>query len=333
MAKEYNITENNIFHNLVIIMAKFTGDTAKKILANEIHVQTLLQQHPEYQAEVLRELSSMKGSRDLKRVQAMMNKYTSSAKLAGSLICKSGFNEKTVNTFLPNIIKARIALYMLEQINIVASSQSSATNVRFNIWDGMLLQKLLFSKGFERKPVSLGLFKVCWKLVMNKKILMPLVNQKGIYCFYSKALIRELIRLIGDKKCVEIAAGDGTLTRFLNDAHTDCKATDDYSWEHYITYPDFVEKADAKAALFKYAPEVVLCSWPVPQNTYEKHVFKTSSVKLYIVIGTRNPAFTGDFGAYNEAEQFTMELNERLSSLILPPSNENAVYIFRRKEH
>ncbi|MFD1179114.1 hypothetical protein ACFQ3W_22810 [Paenibacillus puldeungensis] len=314
-------------------MAKFTGDTAKKILANEINVQTLLHQHPEYQEEVLRELSIMKGSYDLKRIQAMMNKYTSSAKLAGNLIYKSGFNEKTVNTFLPNIIKARMALHLLEHASIAASAQSPTKNVRFNLWDGMVLQRLLFSKGFERKPVSLGLFNFCWKFVLNKKILMPLVNQKGIYCFYSKALIRELIRLIGDKKCLEIAAGDGTLTRFLNDAHARCKATDDYSWEHYITYPDFVEQADAKAALFKYTPEVVLCSWPVPQNTYEKHVFKTSSVKLYIVIGTRNPAFTGDFGAYNEAEQFTMELNERLSSLILPPSNENAVYIFRRKEH
>lgn len=159
---------------------------------------------------------------------------------------------------------------------------------------------------------------------------MPLVNKKGIYCFYSKALIRELSIIIGDKRCLEIAAGDGTLTKFLNDNGTKCIATDDYSWEHYITYPDFVENVDAKTALNKYSPEVVLCSWPVPKNTYEKHVFKTRSVELYIVIGTNNPRHTGDFESYRSVENFTMEKNDKMSSLILPPSDENAVYIFRR---
>jgi hypothetical protein len=92
-----------------------------------------------------------------------------------------------------------------------------------------------------------------------------------------------------------------------------------------------VEKADAKTALHKYSPEVVICSWPVANNTYEKHVFRTSSVQLYIVIGTKNPTVTGNFETYHSADNFYMEYSERLSTLILPPSDDNAVYIFRRK--
>lgn len=312
-------------------MRNFTNDTAHKILANEISVETLLQQYPEYQAEVLQELSILKSTRNSNLIPAILDKYTVSAKMANHKISKSGFNEKTVNAFLPNVIKARFAIHLLEQLNITASSKTPAGNVKFTLWDGVILQKLLFKKGLERKPVSLGLFRMCWRILLNKKILMPLVNKKGIYCFYSKPLINELSSLIGDKKCLEIAAGDGTLTKFLNQKNINCTATDDYSWKHYIDYPGFVEQADAKAALHKYSPVVVLCSWPVPKNPYEKHVFKTDSVDLYIVLGTKDPAVTGDFDAYYSADKFTMELSERLSSLLLPPSPDNAVYIFRRK--
>ncbi|WP_227011507.1 hypothetical protein [Paenibacillus lutimineralis] len=52
---------------------------------------------------------------------------------------------------------------------------------------------------------------------------------------------------------------------------------------------------------------------------------------MYIVIGTNNPAVTGNFETYRGADDFDMEYSERLSSLILPPSDDNAVYIFRRK--
>ncbi|OPA78499.1 SAM-dependent methyltransferase [Paenibacillus selenitireducens] len=311
-------------------MRNFTKDTAKKILANEISVEALLQLYPEYKDEVLKELRALKNTHESNLIDAIINKYTASAKNAGNKISKSGLNEKTVSTFLPEIIKARFAIYLLEQLNVAVSSKEPTKNVRFNLWDGTILQKLLFKQGFERKPVSLGLFKFFWRFIVNKQILMPLVNKKGIYCFYSKALIKELSSLIGDKKCLEIAAGDGTLTRFLKGEQMNCLATDDYSWEHYIKYPGFVEKADAKNALHKYNPEVVLCSWPVPKNSYEKHVFKTNSVDLYIVIGTKNPAITGDFDTYNSVDKFTMEINDRLSSLLLPPSEDNAVYIFRR---
>ncbi|AIQ48492.1 SAM-dependent methyltransferase [Paenibacillus sp. FSL R7-0273] len=312
-------------------MRKFTNETAKKIMANETPVEAMLKQYPEYKDEVLRELGEIKKNTGSNVVQAIIDRYTASAKIANTKISKSGMNEATVNAFLPNIIKARFAIYLLEQLNIAVSAKTPDSNVRFNRWDGMLLQKLLFRKGFERKPVSLPLFRFFWRFIKDKKILMPLVGKKGIYCFYSKALIKELSALAQDRKCLEIAAGDGTLTRFLNEAGTTCTATDDYSWKHYIDYPAFVEKADAKTALVKYSPEVVLCSWPVPKNPYEKHVFRTDSVQLYIVIGTRNPLKTGDFDAYHDAGQFTMELSERLSALLVPPSEDKAVYLFRRK--
>ncbi|SOC06402.1 hypothetical protein SAMN05880501_104269 [Ureibacillus xyleni] len=313
-------------------MKNLTKDISKKILANEIPVETLLSQFPEYKNEVFNEINLQIDKNDPNLIYVLIEKYTIAAKVSIDKITKSGFNEKTLNAFMPNIIKARFALFLLEQLRLSALANKHTKKIRLNLWDGFILQKLLFKNDLVRKPASLYLFKFFWKFISNKQSLMPLVNEKGIYCFYSRELIKELSTLTEGKECLEIGAGDGTLTRFLNAENIHCTATDDYSWEHCITYPDFVEKADAKAALQKYNPEVVICSWPVPKNTYEKHVFKTNSVNLYIVIGTRNPAFTGDIDSYLNAANFTMEYSEKLSSLVLPPSNENAVYLFRRKE-
>lgn len=312
-------------------MSKFSKEAAKKILANELAVEALLKQYPEYQEEVLKEIENLKKKYGDGVIRAVINKYTTDAKIANEKIYKSGFNSKTLDSFLPMIIKARLAFFLLENINVSIASKKISRKTRLKLWDGIILQRLLFKKGLERKPVKISLFKFFWPFIIDKKLLMPLLNEKGIYCFYTKELIGQLSKLIGDRKCLEIAAGDGTLSRFLTESGIDCLSTDDYSWKHYITYPDFVEKADAKDALKKYNPEAVVCSWPVPGNTYEKNVFMTDSVSLYIVIGTKNPQFAGNFDAYKKAEEFTMELNEELSALILPPSGENAVYIFRRK--
>ncbi|AWB44718.1 SAM-dependent methyltransferase [Paenibacillus sp. CAA11] len=312
-------------------MRNFSGETARKILVDEINVETLLKLYPDYQEEVLQEIKALKNSDKPNFIKAILDKYTYSAKIAKNKISTSGMNERTIKVFLPDIIKARLAFYLLEQLNVIASSNTTNNSVRFNLWDGTILQKLLFRRGFERKPVSVRVFRIFWRLIINKRVLLPLVNQKGIYCFYSKELIKELSVLIGEKSCVEIGAGDGTLTAFLNKQQLlECRATDDYSWKHYITYPDFVEKADSKTALNKYQPKAVICSWPVPKNTYERHVFQSDSVDLYIVIGTKNATYTGDFETYYNQQCFSMELDEHLSSLILPPSDENAVYIFRR---
>jgi hypothetical protein len=161
---------------------------------------------------------------------------------------------------------------------------------------------------------------------------MPLVQPEGIYCFYSRQLVDELVRMIGVRSCLEIAAGDGTLTRFLAGRGVRITATDDYSWKHEVHYQDFVVKRDARASLREYAPEVVLCSWPPAGNTFEQQVFRTGSVQLYIVIGSRHRFAAGNWDEYCRQSAFDLEESEKLSGFVLPPELDAAVYLFRRKQ-
>ncbi len=96
-------------------------------------------------------------------------------------------------------------------------------------------------------------------------------------------------------------------------------------------YPDSVVKRDAREALKVYAPEVVICSWPPADNDFECRVFKTRSVQIYIVIGSRHRFAAGNWNDYKRQSAFTFEKEEALSRLILPPELGSAVYIFRRQ--
>lgn len=183
---------------------------------------------------------------------------------------------------------------------ISAASGIESGTVRFNLLNGFIAQTLLFSHDLERKPVSLFWFRLIWPLIWQKRYLMPLVQPKGIYCFYSRQLIEALSRIIGKRNCLEIAAGDGTLSRFLKHQGVQVTATDDYSWQHSVSYPEWVVKNDAQDALSRYSPEIVICSWPPARNGFERQIFRTRSVQLYILITSRHQHAAGNWDAYRE---------------------------------
>lgn len=206
-----------------------------------------------------------------------------------------------------------------------------AGKAQFNRMNGYLVQKLLFSKEDERKPVSLFWFRLLWPCISQRNILMRSVEFKGIYCFYSKKLVQSLATMIGSKSCLEIAAGDGTLTRFIKDQGTQIIATDNRAWRFSINYPDTVIDCDAEEALRKYNPEIVICSWPPKNNDFEHYIFKTDSVQTYILIASRSESVSGNWAEYRKQSTFSFEEDKKLSKLVLPPELEPAVYIFRRK--
>ncbi|MFZ2302717.1 MAG: hypothetical protein WAW10_12725 [Gallionella sp.] len=243
-------------------------------------------------------------------------------------------SRKSIEAALSQLVRSRMAHEAVKKLclsTLVADTGVTKGKLRFNLFNGFVAQKLLFSKGLERKPVSLFWFRLLWPIVWQKKRLMPLVQPKGIYCFYSRELIEVLSEMIGAGSCLEIGAGDGTLSRFLKNEGVKITATDNYSWKNAVEYPEGVIKLDAREALSTYAPEVVICSWPPSQNDFERRVFDTPSVLLYIVIGSRHQFAFGNWSDYRKQSSFDIEEDKKLGALVLPPELESAVYVFRKK--
>jgi hypothetical protein len=245
---------------------------------------------------------------------------------------KSEKNPRVLEAAFPHLLREHLAHLALRRTSTALATKETSGSVRLGLWSGTVIQRLLFKQGLERKPASLASFKFWWRFVFDRKLLMPLVQPRGIYCFYSRELISALGELIAGQPCVELGAGDGTLSRFLHDAGVHVTPSDNGSWGNSIHYPDQVERIDAKAALKKHQPRVVLTSWAPPGNTFERTIFETPSVQTYVTIGSRHRGAAGNFDAYERQTAFEWSLDERLSALVLPPELDPAVYVFRRRQ-
>ena len=75
----------------------------------------------------------------------------------------------------------------------------------------------------------------------------------------------------------------------------------------------------------------MICSWPPAGNDFEREVFETGSVELYVVVASKHQFATGNWEAYEEQTAFAFADDPALSKLVLPPELDAAVYVFRRR--
>lgn len=282
--------------------------------------------YPEEWAVVERDLMAVVDSGDSAQLTAYVRGLARPAAVAGGARAATpGLDPR-----LAAIIRQRMAAEAIRGLSVSAATGVTSGTVRFGKVNGSIIQGLLFSEGLTRKPVPLKKARRAWPMLKERKKLMPLVQPKGIYCFYSDQLVEALTALIGNRSALEIAAGDGTLTRFLRDAGADIVATDDHSWKD-VAFPADVERLDARQALGRYRPQVVLCSWPPAGNTFEAGVFQTPSVETYVVIGNRHIGGWGNHQAYAAQDTFDRRDDEDLAALVWPPELESVVYVFTRR--
>ena len=170
-----------------------------------------------------------------------------------------------------------------------------------------------------------------WKFVSQKGHVLRGIKKSGIYSIYTQTFIDRIKTQVAGRSCIEIAAGDGTLSKFLNDTGAQVTATDDHSWKHVVNFPEFVENLDAKDALKKYNPNVVLCAWPPPGNKFEKHVFANKGVETYILITSKHQFAAGNWDEYKRNNDFDVEVHSDLGKFLFPPEVDSEVIIFSRK--
>jgi len=306
--------------------ARRTPREVQAWLASEPSLEQLRDAYPAEWATVDRELRTVVDTGDPAALDAYVRRLAKPPPVKrGAAVTSAGLDPVLAAT-----IRQRMAALAVRSLGLRAATGVERGALRFGRINGTVIQHLLFERGLRRKPASRTLFRLVWPLLTQRRRLMPLVQPQGIYCFYSAQLITALAQLIGDRPALEIAAGDGTLSRFLAERGVAIEATDDGSWEA-ITVPAEVTKLDAREALKTRQPQVVLCSWPPAGNPFEAEVFRTASVEQYIVIGNGHLAGWGNHDAYAEQTTFERHDEHSLARLVLPPELESVVYVFTRR--
>ena len=300
-------------------------------LLDSASLDELMERFPAEWETVGKELVAATARKHSEEIEAFVVRAREAAVPFHQRVERSHKNPQVMASALPYLVRARMAQLAAQRVLQAAALGTAGGRVRFGLWSGFLVQRLFFSQGLVRKLVSLRAFRFWWPLVTQKRLLMPLVQPRGMYAFYSRELVQGLATRIGDRFCLEIAAGDGTLTRFLSDAGVTIRATDDQSWAHVIRYPDEVTKMDAAAALALYQPKAVLCSFPPPKNSFELEIFRTPSVDLYLVLTTRHRFAAGDWSAYGSQTDFDWHADEALARMLLPPEIDPQVLVFERR--
>ncbi|MBE9609242.1 SAM-dependent methyltransferase [Chitinilyticum piscinae] len=308
-----------------------SGEQKLALLQSQPGLTALAEACPEDWLAVEDELAQVFSRRDPAELKALIER-ASHQQQAGERFLRGERDGRAFALFASQQVRLRLTELALRQYAFSAATGVTRGKVRFNLWNGLLAQKLFFERDLVRKPVSLRTFRLIWPLIGQKRLLMPLVEKRGIWCFYSRELIAGLAALIAGRRTLEIAAGDGTLSRFLTAAGTDVTASDDYSWQGAVNYPELVQKLDALAAVQRFQPQVMICCWPPSGNVFEKQLFRQRCVETYIVIGSRSRFITGNWREYEAQTAFVWGEVPELSRLVLPPELQAGVWVFERKQ-
>ena len=148
-------------------------------------LSSLREAFPDLWKEVESDFASIVQARDHARLHRLLYPFERSADPKAR---KAAIAPRDKAELVKTLVKQRmLALAVAEAGRAIASGTSG--KLKLNLWNGLIIQKLFFEKELERKPVSSIWFKLLWPLVGQKRLLMPLVEPKGIYGFYSRGFV------------------------------------------------------------------------------------------------------------------------------------------------
>jgi hypothetical protein len=230
---------------------------------------------------------------------------------------------------IPPVVRSRMVHLALKKVlTTQIGADQPVRQSRADLW---LCNHLIYHRYRRHQPVSAMAMRFLWPLIRNKPAAMAAAKRLGIYCFYSDRLIELMASRFAGRNVLEIAAGTGILSLLLSGRGVQSVATDDKSWSQTVRYGRHVQDLDAVSALRTMRPEVVICSWPPPGNTFEQAVFQTPTVRDYVVIGSRHQFATGARHAYDQQKAFTLTTVPYPEQLVLPKELDSEVLWFTRR--
>jgi len=138
----------------------------------------------------------------------------------------------------------------------------------------------------------------------------------GMVGFVSWRWVNPFVDWINGRKCLEIMSGRGWLSHALKLKDVDVIATDNLSWQKSSknwdeTLTD-IEEIDAVQAIEKYGADVdiVICSWPIPDDTAFKSLKRLNEVNpkaVFVFIGEARSVTCADIDFYEHFKEIEDE--------------------------
>ncbi len=216
-----------------------------------------------------------------------------------------------------------------------------------------------FDNEAYRKIHSLEKTLIMVSKLMQQGLYTPYVDKRGLFTintFEFFEILKSVIEQNLSTKILELGAGDGSLSAFLNEKYgTKIKAVDDFAYGRKLeginsvladrpSY-ELVENLKLAEALEKYEPELVISSWLVnPKYNMgdDCKILDFPSVKKYLWIGDNTKRFSSSPELWNRKDchyekidlkfsEFTQldNLNNPLTFIDINNSNEILKYLIK----
>ncbi len=157
------------------------------------------------------------------------------------------------------------------------------------------------------------------------------ITKASGYAVLTMEWLRPMAAWIGERRCLEVMGGCGSLSKALADLGVDVVCTDSYGWSGkaatWFESPWMpVEKIDAVSAICKYGPDVdlVICSWPYMDDSCDKALLAMRTANpnaMMLYIGEPETAFgagaTADDAFFRHAEPVEDEAFDRVAALYI----------------
>lgn len=233
------------------------------------------------------------------------------------------------------LLKAQMTALAIEQFITAFTRTGAKPSVR----DQVLLKWGLTRHLQSAKTLTIAQYQKAWARLSDHAAAASAVQQAGFWSVPTTELCLGLKEYIQDRPVLEVGAGRGLFVSALTQVGVKIEGVDNCSWnlaKNVIpAAKPFMRLESAEEALRRSKPSVVLGVWPPPGNKFEKVIFETKSVNLYLAIVSAHQFASGNWQDYKAQDsknsQFSCVMNESLNKMLRPLESDQRLLIFRRK--
>ncbi len=307
-------------------------DTTQPTMPSQ-SLQELAQRHPSIWVDVMTSLRVLVEKKQISQLATLSQ--SASATIARWLAAANTPIGQTDHA-RHEVIKAQMTKLAIEQFIDAYTSPDK----KISLWEKLTLYWKILRPLEAGTLLTLKQLQTTWSKILSPGSAAMTIQNAGFWSIPTTDSCLALKGYIADRPVLELGAGRGAFVAGLKDVGVNIIGVDDMSWplakKTVKKATPFMEEISAEHALQQKKPSVVLSVWPPPGNLFERHVFNTPSVDLYMVILSAHQFASGNWSDYKAQDgrrgAFSCVTNESLNTLLRPIESEQRLLIFRRRK-